>query len=131
MNVLVDTCVWSQVLRRNFSPPELNNQLTELVKDSRVAIIGPIRQEILSGISNAAQFNQLRDRMAAFEDIPLKSEYFIKAAEFCNLCRKNGVQGSTIDFLICSVAYHLSMLIFTIDNDFKLYKNYLPIKLFE
>ena len=131
MNVLVDTCVWSQVLRRNPSHLELTNQLAELIKDSRVTIIGPVRQEILSGISNEAQFNQLRDKMAAFEDIPLQSEYFIKAAEFCNLCRKNGVQGSTIDFLICSVACHLSMLIFTVDNDFKLYKNYLPIKLFE
>lgn len=129
MKVLVDTCVWSQVFRYNPPNTKLTNQLKELISDGLVVIIGPIRQEILSGISNEAQFNRLKYSLSAFEDIPLKSEYFIKAAEFCNLCRKNGIQGSTIDFLICSVAYSLNMIIFTTDNDFKLYKKYLPIKI--
>ncbi|MBI5787452.1 MAG: PIN domain-containing protein [Candidatus Schekmanbacteria bacterium] len=131
MNVLVDTCVWAQVLRRDPPQTELTNQLTELITDNRVSLIGPIRQEILSGISNDARFNELKDKLSAFEDIPLKSEYFIKAAGFSNLCRINGIQGSATDFLICSVAYCLEMFIFTLDNDFKVYKNYLPIKLFE
>lgn len=131
MKILVDTCVWSQVLR--YDPPngKLIRRLEELVNDGLVAIIGPIRQEILSGISNEAQFNKLKNSLSAFEDTPLKSEYFTKAAEFCNLCRKNGIQGSTIDFLICAAAYYLDMPIFTTDNDFKLYKKYLPIKIFE
>jgi hypothetical protein len=51
MHVLVDTCVWSQALCRN---PEFNNnhaaELRELISDNRANIIGPIRQEILSGI---------------------------------------------------------------------------------
>ncbi|MDP3297455.1 MAG: PIN domain-containing protein [Thermodesulfovibrionia bacterium] len=131
MKVLVDTCIWSQVLRHNPPNVKLTNQLTELINDSRIAIIGPIRQEILSGISIEAQFKKLKDNISAFEDTPLKSEYFIKAAEFCNLCRKNGIQGSTIDFLICSVAYNLNMFIFTADDDFRRYRKHLPIKLFE
>lgn len=131
MKVLVDTCIWSQVLRHNPPNVKLTNQLTELINDSRIAIIGPIRQEILSGISIEAQFKKLKDNISAFEDTPLKSEYFIKAAEFCNLCRKNGIQGSTIDFLICSVAYNLNMFIFTTDDDFRRYRKHLPIKLFE
>jgi len=42
-------------------------------------------------------------RLAPFEDIPLRTEHFEKAAEFCNTCRRKGVQGSTIDFLISAV----------------------------
>ena len=36
-------------------------------------IIGPIRQELLSGISDISQFNKLKDMLSAFEDISLES----------------------------------------------------------
>ena len=131
MKVLVDTCVWSHILRRKNPNEELTNKLKDLIKDGRVVIAGPIRQELLSGISEAEHFKKLEETLSFFEDIPLKPEYFVKAAKFSNICRKKGVQGSTIDFLICAVAYLQNLLIFTTDNDFKKYKKYLPINLFE
>ena len=39
----------------------------------RIVIIGPIRQELLSGISDISQFNKLKDMLSAFEDISLES----------------------------------------------------------
>ena len=117
MKILVDTCVWSQVLRRNAPNTELTNKLKDLIKDGQVDIIGPIRQELLSGISETKHFKKLKEILSSFEDIPLESEYFIKAAEFSNICRSKGIQGSTIDFLICAVAYLQNLLIFTTDND--------------
>ena len=92
-------------------------------------MIGPIRQELLSGISDVSQFNRLKDIFSAFEDIPLESKHFIKAAEFSNICRKKGIQGSTIDFLICAVANIENLIIFTTDKDFASYRKHLPIKL--
>lgn len=129
MKVLVDTCIWSSVLRHKFQNPELTNKLKDLISDGRIAIIGPIRQELLSGISDAQQFNQLREVLSAFEDIPIETEYFVKAAEFSNLCRTRGIQGSTTDFLICAVAYLQNLVIFTTDDGFESYKKYLPIRL--
>ena len=129
MKVLVDTCIWSSVLRHKFQNPELTNKLKDLISDGRIAIIGPIRQELLSGISDAQQFNQLRELLSAFEDIPIETEYFVKAAEFSNLCRTRGIQGSTTDFLICAVAYLQNLVIFTTDSGFESYKKYLPIRL--
>jgi predicted nucleic acid-binding protein len=131
MKVLVDTCIWSQVLRHKNHNQELENKLKDLIKDGRVIIIGPIRQELLSGITNESQFEALKEHLSSFGDIPITSDYFVKAAEFSNICRKKGVQGSTTDFLICSVSYFENAEIFTNDLDFKNYKNYLPIKLFE
>jgi len=108
-----------------------------------------VTQELLSGISNVSQFNKLKEVLSAFEDIPLESKHFIKAAEmknpaaelqaarnalairFSNICRKNGIQGSTIDFLICAVANIQNLIIFTTDKDFENYKKYLPIKLLQ
>ncbi len=129
MKVLVDTCVWSQVLRRKDPDPELTAKLWDLINDGRVTIIGPIRQELLSGIPNAGQFHELKEILASYEVIPLTTAHFEKAAEFGNLCRKKGVQGSTIDFLICAVAHLENLAIFTTDNDFENYAKFLPIEL--
>ena len=129
MKVLVDTCIWSQVLRHKLPDAELTGKLQELIRNGRVAIIGPIRQELLSGIPQAKQFEQLKEFLSAFEDIILITEHFEKAAEYCNICRRKGIQGSTIDFLICAVAFIENLAIFTVDKDFANYKKYLPLKL--
>jgi len=129
MKVLVDTCVWSVVLRRKIPHPELAKKLKDLIADGRVTIIGPIRQELLSGIPDPKQFNQLERLLSAFDDIPLRAEHYIKAAEFSNICRSKGIQGSTIDFLICSAAYLENLVIFTTDSDFENFEKHLPIKI--
>ena len=129
MKVIADTCIWSQVLRHKNPNLELTNKLKDLVKDGRIAMVGPIRQELLSGISNPKQFNKLKETLSPFEDVPLTTNHFLKAAEFSNTCRNKGIQGSTIDFLICAVAHIENFVIFTTDNDFDDYKKYLPIKL--
>ena len=129
MKILVDTCVWSAVLRHKIPHRELTKRLKEFIADGRVVIIGPIRQELLSGLSNTKQFNQLEGLLSPFEDILLRTEHFIKAAEFANICRSKGIQGSTIDFLVCSVAYLEDLIVFTTDNDFENYENHLPIKI--
>jgi len=131
MKVLVDTCIWSYALRHKKPNLEIELTLKEIIKDGRIIMIGPIRQEILSGISKEAQFESLKEHLSPFEDTPLISDHFIKAAQFSNICMKKGIQGSNIDFLICSVAFLENLEIFTTDLDFKNYEKYLPIKLFE
>jgi predicted nucleic acid-binding protein len=131
VKVLVDTCIWSYALRHKNPNLEIEATLKEIIKDGRLVIIGPIRQEILSGISKETQFESLKEHLSPFEDAPLSSNHFIKAAEFCNTCMKKGVQGSNTDFLICSVAFLENLEIFTTDLDFRNYKKYLPIELFE
>ena len=131
MNVLVDTSIWSLVLRRGTAKNvALIEDLSELIRELRVQIIGPIRQEVLSGIKSENQFEELRSYLSAFPDLPLKTTDFEKAAEFFNICRRNGIQGSNTDFLICSVAHRRDLEIFTSDNDFIDFQKYLPIKLY-
>ena len=130
MRVLIDTCVWSNVLRHKNQDQNLLHRVNDLVADGHVAMIGLIRQEILSGVSDEIQFQILKEKLDVFDDIPLKSEYFIQAAHFFNVCRKKGIQGSAIDFLICSVAHSLDLSIFTTDGDFNEYKKILKVKLF-
>ncbi|GBR73507.1 toxin VapC [Candidatus Termititenax aidoneus] len=131
MKVLVDTSVWSAVLRRK---TVLNRQtaeiLADLLRDLRVVLIGPIRQELLSGISNLTLFRELKEKLSSLTDFPLDTAVYELAAEYANICRQRGVQGSHTDFLICAAAVQNGWAIFTADKDFQNYKKYLPIKLF-
>jgi len=72
---------------------------------------------------------RLKGKLKAFEDYPLISADYERAAEYYNKCRKNGIQGSHIDFLICAVAKRNKMVIFTSDNDFRNYSGVMELKL--
>ncbi|HEB11894.1 MAG TPA: PIN domain nuclease [Spirochaetales bacterium] len=134
MNVLVDTSIWSLAFRRkklNHNEKELTVELTHLIEEVRALIIGPIRQEILSGISNSSQHALLKKQLKAFDDVPITTEDYETAAEFHNICRQSGVQGSHIDYLICAVAYRHGTSIFTTDRDFMMFSKHLEIELYE
>jgi predicted nucleic acid-binding protein len=130
VNIIVDTSVWSLALRRGAprqTPPE--RELAELVREGRVLIAGPIRQEILSGVRASEQFKALRERLRAFPDVALEPNDYEEAAACFNRCRAKGVQGSNTDFLLCAVALRLDAGILTTDNDFDHYARILRIKL--
>ena len=132
MKVLVDTSVWSLALRR-VSPASspILEEMTELVREGRIVIIGPIRQELLSGIKGAQQFQTLRDHLRAFPDLELETADFEEAAGFFTRCRSRGIQGSNTDFLMCAVASRRDLSIFTTDDDFQAFRRLLPLTLHE
>lgn len=129
MKVIVDTCIWSQALRRE--APGLNEyvgELKELIQEVRVQMIGPVRQELLSGIKSEKQFYLLREHLAAFPDLEIERADYELAAEYYNTARRTGVEGSNTDFLICAISRRRDMPIFTADKDFILFKTVLPIE---
>jgi predicted nucleic acid-binding protein len=134
MKILIDTPIWSKAFRRKKAQSEDKNivdSLKYLIDEFMEVIIGPIRQELLSGISDEKAFNGLKEKMKGFNDFQIETEDYELAAEYSNLCRKNGIQGSNTDFLICAVAVRNNFEIFTLDDDFNQYKKYLPLKLFD
>lgn len=129
MKVIVDTSVWSLALRRRAPVHETVDELRRLVAHGRVAMLGPIRQELLSGLRDDAVFRRLRDHLRAFADEPLDHEDHERAAEHFNTCRAAGVQGSNTDFLLCAVSERRAFPILTTDVDFTRYAALLPVKL--
>ncbi len=119
MNVLVDTSVWSLALRRSAPRQDAaETELRDLILEGRVLLVGPVRQELLSGIRAPAQFRKLRDVLAAFPDEPITREDYEEAASCFNRCRARGIQGSNTDFLLCALALRLKVSLFTNDRDF-------------
>lgn len=131
MNVLLDTPVWSEFLRRRSPVPAVQNEVDSLIQAGSARIIGPIRQEVLSGIQSVDRFEYVRSQIQFFPDEELMAEDFERAAMHFNQCRSRGIQGSNTDFLICSVAIARDLLIFTLDKDFERYAEVLPIKLYK
>lgn len=134
MNVLVDTPVWSLALRRrpsNQSRQEwsLVQALAELVGKGQAKMIGVVRQELLSGIREDAQFRRLRTALRLYDDTPLETEDHEEAARMSNTCRRQGIAGSSIDFLLCAVAARRRWSIFTTDGDFERYARILNVQL--
>ncbi len=134
MTVLVDTSVWSLALRRRsrrLSAEEelVRDELAELIREGRAQMIGPVRQEVLSGIRSRSQYQRLRQDLRAFEDPGLGVEDYEEAAPASNHGRAGGVSGSAVDWLICAVALRRNWPVFTMDKDFARYARHLPLHL--
>ena len=125
MKILADSCIWSLLLRRkdksalSGDEKQMVMSLRNAIQDGRVAIIGPIRQEVLSGIKETAQFEKLRSALEAFPDEPIRTSHYEDAARLFNLCRSRGVECGAIDILLCAVASSERWKILTNDSGLK------------
>ena len=128
--VIVDTSVWSLALRRKQPVADAATiELARLIDAGDALIAGPIRQELLSGIASQAQFKLVRERLEAFQDIPIETADYERAALCFNQCRTQGIQGSNTDYLICALALRLGLPVFSADRDFPRYAKILRVRL--
>ena len=132
--VLVDTSVWSLALRRpahRLSEVERRHvhEWTGLVRRGEAALIGVVRQDLLTGIRDFAAFQRLRVALRSFPDERLTTEDFEDAARADNLCRVAGLSGSGVDYLLCAAALRHGMPIYATDRDFERYAEHLPLRL--
>lgn len=134
MSVLVDTTVWSLALRRRrgqLSAKEqaLVRELESLIDRGDVLMAGPVRQEVLTGVRDAAPFERLREHLSHFDDARLSVADFETAAAFANRCIASGIAVTSTDLLLCAVAARRDAAIFTSDPDFARHATVLPIRL--
>jgi predicted nucleic acid-binding protein len=130
--VLADTPVWSAAFQRPDGRADaLRVEMVSLIGSGSAVMIGPIRQELLSGISDSGKFERVRNGLRPFPDLPIVTEDYETGAGFYNLCRRKGIQGSMTDFLICAVAMRTKLRIFTTDRDFWHFQRFLPLALHE
>lgn len=110
MNVIVDTSVWSLLLRRGVV--DGNNKYVKALyyyieKGFTIHLPGIVLQEILDGIKTIKQFDLLNEYFEAFPLIIMERLDFVEAARIKNNCRSRGVQAGNIDLLIAALAMQL------------------------
>lgn len=127
---IADTSVWSLFLSRsNPSNSDLKARLRAGILSDEVQMLGVIRQECLSGIKEREQYNRVREYLNGFPDLLATSDDHLMASEFHNSCRRNGLRGGCVEFLICAQSVSSGLPILTIDQNFQEYQKYLPISL--
>jgi predicted nucleic acid-binding protein len=132
VNVIVDTCVWSLAFKKEDKRnKKYVDELRALIDEGRVAMLGPIKQEILSAYKDKKKFNKVNSILENFEcETIVDTDYVNAASQFC-ICRGKGIQATHVDVLICAISIRTGCQIFTLDKDFGHYRKCLPIDLYD
>ena len=121
MNLVVDTSVWSLVLRRRSVDPD-NPWVTafrgHVAAGDSLLLVGPILQEVLTGLRWPRDVDRLLASLAPFPLVPLARGTYVLAAQISNRCRRSGVQTTTGDALIAAACVENGFPLLTADQDF-------------
>ena len=94
-------------------------------------LLGVIRQEVLTGISDIGVFERIASHLENVVDLAPDSADYQRAAAFANECTRQGIAPTPIDMLLCAVAAGRDLPILTLDQDFPRYATHVAIRLFE
>lgn len=122
MALLVDTSVWSLLLRRH-SPgdvPEMGALRRALAGDEIVATTGVIVQELLHGFVSATAQAAIKETFGCLEYLAPTFDDHVDAAALRNQLRSSGIQLGAIDALIAQLAITGRHTLLTTDQDFHL-----------
>jgi predicted nucleic acid-binding protein len=130
VNLIVDTSVWSLLLRRQNH--ECNHPLVQKLKaclelQDGIFLIGPILQEILGGVRNEAQFYKLTEYFSVFPLLEIDRQDYVEASRLRSHCRSKGVQAGPADFLIATACIRWDYPLLTTDSDFTLIARHSPL----
>lgn len=126
--VLVDSDVWSEAFRSKGEKSRYVRRLQMLIEEDEVIMIGMIRQEVLSGIKEPVVYDEITKLLQSFPSQRVTDPIHEMAAKLFNECRRNGIQGSHTDFLICACCVSWNLKLLTKDKDFGHYQKFIPLE---
>lgn len=121
MGIVVDTSVWSLVLRRGQVDENhfYVRAFREAAEQGEVFLLGPVLQELLDGVKQASHFEKLLRILEPFPIISPERKTYIEASRLRNLCRSKGIQASPVDFFIAASCIENQHSLLTTDQDFE------------
>lgn len=133
MTLLVDTSVWSLALRRDKIPDSLHVRALQLALhgDEIIVTTGLVLQELLQGFAGPRARKDIIDRFAALPLVSPDRQDHIDAADLRNLCRRKGIQMTTIDALLAQLCVRHRLVLLTTDNDFVLAASHCPLRVWQ
>lgn len=134
MRYLIDTTVLSLTIRRQSA--DLNPRERECVRrvlgqlsTFEAGIIGPVAQEVLSGVSLAANFHRMAESVRFFGWFEMTDSDYVEAAKCANACLARGIAYTAVYMLICAVALRLDLTVVTADQDFQGYEKAVGVRI--
>jgi len=117
--VLVDTSIWILALRKS-PPPEIRDEVANLLAEDRVAIVPLIRLELLGGAKSLDEFNRLQSRLSALHQMPADEANWETAIQLAFKLRQGGKMIPYTDLLIASAAIVNNCTLLHCDRHFDL-----------
>jgi len=115
--VIVDTSVWVEFLRGGKGANA--GAVEDLVRSSRAVMCGIVLAELLAGVRNAGERNQLREALAGLDFVEMKEQTWPRAGELAAELRSKGRTLPMSDLLVAALAIEHRLSVFTIDNHFR------------
>jgi len=133
MALLVDTRVWSLLLRRDSPPdlPEVTALRGALGGDGIVATTGVVVQELLHGFVSASAQAAIKETFGALEYLAPTFDDHVEAAGVRNQLRSSGIQLGAIDAVIAQLAIAGSHTLLTTDKDFHLAARHVGLRVWQ
>lgn len=113
--VVVDTSVWITYFRRMDSAIERN--LDELIDSDLVAIVPPVRLELLLGCKKS-QRPSLMKRINALHSLPIAENTWNLAEDLAMRQRESGVTLGVVDVLIAAATSEHQACLWSLEKDF-------------
>ncbi len=124
---LIDTSVWIFALRKQFNP-FIKEYVDRLLKDHIVLINGMIKLELLGGVKTEKEFNRLKSRLDALEEIKIDNSVWGIAYQIAFNLRQNGITVPYTDILIAASAIKSKAILVHIDKHFDMIARYTNLK---
>lgn len=120
MNILVDTSIWSLLLRRRKESPHpaalfLKKQIEA---KAPLHLTGIIYQEILQGIRSDTLAQSVKSYLKEVPCLEISLDLHEEAAHLFSHYRQKGIQAGTVDCLIAAVSIHFGLPLLTTNSDF-------------
>lgn len=131
MGLLVDTSVWSLLLRRDrdTGAPHVAALRAALESGERVATTGIILQELLQGAVRQRSRDAIVEHFRPLLYLEPGREDHVAAAELGNRMRAAGIQVGTVDALIAQLAIGHELVLLSTDRDFEHIAAHAPLSL--
>jgi len=115
--VLVDTSAWILALERGANATA-RQKIDVLLSENRVAIVPMIYLELLGGVKSQGEFQRLKSRLEALQQIPLAKREWAEAAKLAFELRRKGKTFPYTDILICAAAILHKLVLLHADRHF-------------
>jgi len=124
---LIDTSAWLLALRKDFIP-EVKELIDRLLRDGVVITTGIIKLEIIGGAGTQDEFQRLKSRFNALDDIRTDDSIWQKACELGFELRRKRITVPHTDILIAACALQSESVIVHADTHFDLMARHAGIK---
>ena len=114
--VIVDTSILIDFLKGSEKYAE---EITSLLLKNRAITTGIIIAELLQGIKNPKEEQNISELMTAINTLEISTELWIKTGKLSSSLRKKGISLPLTDIAIATLALEFNLYVFTIDKHFE------------